>query len=156
MKKIVLWLLLGIGLTGCTFTTVSDVEMETINVYVSADDWQYTDYTQNNSPFANNYFYATVKVPQITTSTFTEGEVKAYVVYDRNTPNVSKHILPYVRHYEELLSGGNWHYYTETVDYMYGPGWVEFNYRASDFAYEDDVTINPVGMYFTIVITRAY
>ena len=76
------------------------------------------------------------------------------VVYDRNTPNASKHILPYVRHYEELLSDGTWHYYTETVDCMYGPGWVEFNYRASDFAYEDNVNINPTSMQFSIVITR--
>ena len=35
----------------------------------------------------------------------------------------------------------------------YGVGWVEFNYRASDFAYEDDVKINPTDMDFTIVLT---
>jgi hypothetical protein len=58
-----------------------------------------------------------------------------------------------VRHYEELLSNGKWNYFTETVDCMYGVGWVEFNYRASDFAYEDDVNINPTDMDFTIVVT---
>lgn len=155
MKKILFWFLLMVCLTGCT-TIVSDLEMEAIDVYVSADDWQYTDYTQDNTPFANNYFYATVNVPEITNSVFSKGEVKAYVVYDRNTSNASKHILPYVRHYEEKLNDGTWHYYTETVDCMYGPGWVEFNYRASDFAYEDNVNINPVGMHFTIVVTKGY
>ena len=155
MKKIIFWLFLGFTLTGCT-TVVSDLEMETIDVYVDASDWKYTNYTDGNSPFANNYFYATVEVPEISRAVFTDGEVKAYVVYDRNTPNASKHILPYVRHYEELLSDGSWHYYTETVDCMYGPGWVEFNYRASDFAYEDNININPVGMHFSIVITKGY
>ena len=155
MKKVLIWLVMGLLLTGCT-TIVSDLDMQTVEVYISANDWQYTNYTQGNSPFANNYFYALVDMPEITRQVFDKGEVKAYVVYDRNTANASKHILPYVRHYEEQLQDSNWHYYTETVDCMYGPGWVEFNYRASDFAYEDNVNINPVGMHFTIVITRGY
>ena len=154
MKKVFLWILLGIVLTGCTVNSDCDLEMETIDVFVSAADWQYTYF--EGSPYNNNYFYAVVNVPEITRTVFDRGEVKAYVVYDRNTSNASKHILPYVRHYEEQLSDGNWNYYTETVDCLYGPGWVEFNYRASDFAYEDNVNINPVSMHFSIVITRGY
>ena len=156
MKKILFTLLIGLTMLSCTTTVVSEVEMQTIDVYVSANDWHYTEYVQGNSPFANNYFYAIVDVPEITASVFDKGEVKAYVVYDYKTPDASKHILPYVRHYEEELSDGSWHYYTETVDCLYGPGWVEFNYRASDFAYEDNVNINPVGMRFSIVITKGY
>ena len=79
MKKIIFWLFLGFTLAGCT-TVVSDLEMETIDVYVDASDWKYTNYTDGNSPFANNYFYATVEVPEISRAVFTDGEVKAYVV----------------------------------------------------------------------------
>ena len=153
MKKVFLWLVLGLVLTGCTFhSNECTHEMQTIDVFVSAADWQYTNY--EGSPYNNNYFYAVVEMPEITRQVFDKGEVKAYVVYDRNTSNAAKHILPYVRHYEEQLTDGSWNYYTETVDYFYGPGWVEFNYRASDFAYEDNVNINPMSMQFSIVITR--
>lgn len=153
MKKGFLWLLLGLVLTSCNVhnTTECDHVTKTINVFVSAADWQYTNY--EGSPFNNNYFYAVVDMPEITRSVFDRGEVTAYVVYDGNTSNACKHVLPYVRHYEEQLTGGTWNYYTETVDCLYGPGWVEFNYRASDFAYEDNVNINPLSMQFSIVIT---
>ena len=153
MKKGFLWLVLSLVLTGCTFHSNEwSHEMQTIDVFVSAADWQYTNY--EGSPYNNNYFYAVVEMPEITRQVFDKGEVKAYVVYDRNTNNAAKHILPYVRHYEEQLTDGSWNYYTETVDCFYGPGWVEFNYRASDFAYEDNVNINPMSMQFSIVITR--
>lgn len=155
MKKILLWILISIGLSSCTYTTVSDVEIETIDVHVSKSDWQYTNYEQNGLPYANNYFFAVVKVPEISNNVFDKGHVQAYIVYDRNNSQASKHQLPYVRHYEEEI-GDYWNYYTETIDCGYGPGWVEFNYRASDFLYEDDVTINPNAMDFSIVITRGY
>ena len=92
-------------------------------------------------------------MPEITSSVFNDGEVQAYIVYDKHSSQAFKHLLPYVRHYEELLANGTWNYYTETVDCVYGVGWVEFNYRASDFAYEDNVNINPNDMDFTIVLT---
>mgnify|MGYP003302701467 CR=1 FL=1 len=155
MKKVLFFILLACTFMACN-TTVYELQMETIDVYIGAEDWKYTNYDQNGSPYANNYFFATVNVPEITQSVFEKGQVNAFVVYDANTSYASKHILPYVRHYEEQLSNGDWNFYTETVDCMYGPGWVEFNYRASDFAYENDVTINPVGMRFSIVITHGY
>lgn len=154
MKKVLFGFVLALTFASCTYTT--NVDMESIDVYVAPQDWKYTNYTQDGMPYANNYFYAVVDMPEITRSVFEQGEVKAYIVYDYNSANASKHILPYVRHYEEINDLGDWHYYTETVDCSYGPGWVEFNYRSDDFIYEDDVTINPNGMHFTIVITRKY
>ena len=154
MKKFYLLLLPLLALMSCGNSyTYNGFSVETYDVHIDAKDWQYTDYVANGMPYANNYFYCTINMPEITSSVFNNGEVQAYIVYDKRTSQASKHILPYVRHYEEQLTNGNWNYYTETVDCMYGIGWVEFNYRASDFAYEDDVNINPTNMDFTIVIT---
>ncbi len=65
-----------------------------------------------------------------------------------------QHLLPYSRHYEEQRTDGTWNYYTETIDCVFGIGWVEFDFSSSDFAYEDNLNINPLGMDFRIVITR--
>lgn len=154
MKKYWILLLAIVALSSCGNSYVyNGFTLETYEVHVSASDWQYTNYTINGSPYANNYFYATVNMPEITSSVFNNGEVQAYIVYDRGSSKASKHLLPYVRHYESQAANGNWSYYTETVDCTVGIGWVEFNYRASDFLYEDDVTINPNAMDFSIVIS---
>ena len=60
MKKVFLWLLLGLVLTSCNVhnTTECDHETKTINVFVSAADWQYTNY--EGSPYNNNYFFTAV------------------------------------------------------------------------------------------------
>lgn len=154
MKKFLILLLPLFALMSCGNSyTYNGFTVKSYDVHIDATDWQYTNYTSNGTPFANNYFYCSVDMPEITSSVFENGEVQAYIVYDKRTSNAFKHVLPYVRHYEEQLANGSWNYYTETVDCVYGIGWVEFNYRASDFAYEDNVNINPNDMDFTIVIT---
>ena len=141
-------------MTSCGNTYIYDgAQMRTINVHIDADEWQYTqqgDYDQ----FNNNYFYAFVNMPEITREAFDAGEVKAYVVQDRGSYTYArKHLLPYVLHAEEKNVYGEWVFYTQTIDFTYGIGWAEFNFRMSDFAYEEDVTINPPAMEFDIVIT---
>ena len=89
----------------------------------------------------------------ITGNVFDKGEVKAYLVKDRNDLNYArKHALPYVLHKEEYVNG-EWVFYTETIDFTYGIGWVEFNYRVSDFAYEVVNLPPPPAMEFDIVVT---
>jgi hypothetical protein len=93
-------------------------------------------------------------MPEINKEVFNYGEVKAYAVFDRNSLTYArKHLLPYVLHMEESTNTGEWLYFTETYDFTYGIGWAEFNFRTSDFAYEDNVNINPPAMEFDIVIT---
>ena len=147
MKKFLLFALI-VCMASCTVVEQPSTTMKTITVKVAATDWKYTD--QGN----NNYFYAGVDIPEITNAVFEKGEVKAYLVKDRyNSYYARKHALPYVMHKEEYLND-NWIFYTETVDFTYGKGWVEFNFRASDFAYEENVNINPEAMEFDIVITK--
>jgi hypothetical protein len=147
MKKFLLFALV-LCMASCTFVERPGTTMKTITIRVKAADWKYTN--QGN----NNYFYSGVDVPEITSSVFEYGEVKAYLVKDRGDSYYArKHALPYVIHKEEYLNG-NWIFFTETVDFTYGKGWVEFNFRASDFAYEENLSINPEAMEFDVVITK--
>ena len=152
MKKILFFVLMCCALVSCDYE-VDGARLKTIRVTVKAADWQYTQ-QGNNDQFNNNYFYAGVNVPEITERVFDYGEVKAYVVYDRmDLKYARKHLLPYVLHVEEPTADNNWLFYTQTIDFTYGIGWAEFNFRMSDFAYEEDVNINPSAMDFDIVIT---
>lgn len=156
MKKSFVFLLAVVAtLIGCDCSTTNIIgsTQKVVNVVVNAQDWQYTGKNTDTTPYNNNYFFATVRVPEITENVFDYGQVQAYIVYDRTSKDPIQHLLPYVRHYEEQLNDTIWNYYTETVDCTYGIGWIEFNYRASDFAYEDNVDINPNTMDFRIVIT---
>ena len=147
MKKILFFALI-LCMASCTFVEQPGATMKTITVRVKATDWKYSN--QGN----NNYFYAGVDVLEITSAVFEKGEVKAYLVKDRDDSYYArKHALPYVLHKEDYIND-NWVFYTETVDFTYGIGWAEFNFRASDFAYEEDVNINPEAMEFDIVITK--
>ena len=124
MKKFLLFALI-VCMASCTVVEQPSTTMKAITVRVNDTDWKYTN--QGN----NNYFYAGVNVPEITNTVFEKGEVKAYLVKDRNDSYYArKHALPYVMHKEEYLND-NWIFYTETVDFTYGIGWVEFNFRAS-------------------------
>ena len=148
MKKL-LFFTLFLALVGCTFEETG-ITQKTITVLVKKSDWQLTNFDNNN------YYYVGLDVPELTTNVFDYGEVKAYLVYDRNnTYYARKHALPYVMHKEEYLEDiDDWCFYTETIDFTYGIGWVELNYRVSDFAYELGVDPGLTDMEFDVVITR--
>lgn len=157
MKKILFLSLMLLALVGCinnpTYVEQNGTTLKTVKVRVNADEWSYTQQGAGDQ-FNNNYFYAVVDMPEITKEVFDRGEVKAYAVFNRqNSTNARKHLLPYVLHKEEEVNMGEWVYFTETYDFTYGIGWAEFNFRTSDFAYEDNVNINPPAMEFDIVIT---
>ena len=148
MKKILFLFISSIILAGCNTTIVSNLEMETIDVNVRANDWQYTHMSDNN------YFRCVVEMPEITSKVFDQGEVKVYrKFYDKQNNDFFKHILPDVCHVKE-----NQFLYTITVDYIYGVGWLEFNYRVSDFVYDEGnyMDFAPEAMTFSIVVTKGY
>jgi hypothetical protein len=147
MKKILFFALL-LCMASCTVVEQPSRKTKTITVRVEAANWKYSDLGNNN------YFYAGIDLPEITQAVFEKGEVKAYLVQDRyDSYYARKNLLPYVLHKEDYIND-NWVFYTETVDFTYGIGWGEFNFRASDFAYEESLDINPEGMEFDIVITK--
>jgi hypothetical protein len=157
MKKILFLFGVTIALVACisnpTYIEQEGATLKTIQVTVNANEWSYTQQGTADQ-FNNNYFYAVVDMPEINKEVFNYGEVKAYAVFDRNSLTYArKHLLPYVLHVEEPTNTGEWLYFTETYAFTYGIGWAEFNFRTSDFAYEDNANINPPAMEFDIVIT---
>lgn len=108
--------------------------------------WEYTSFSDNN------YYFAKFSVPALTSFVFTDGNVNGYI-YMQENGQLIQHSLPYVLHKYQKDTNGNVFYFTETVDFVYGVGWVQIEVRDSDFAYEDNVNIVPDIMKFRIVMT---
>lgn len=149
MKKFFLLIVPVLALVGCSFqNTYNGFTVESYDVHVSASDWSYTNMA------TNNYFRCVIDMPEITRSVFDKGEVQAFrILYDQNNEPF-KHVLPDVFHQKDIIQNQEF-LYTTTVDCLYGVGWLEFNYRVSDFAYDegDYRLFAPEAMDFTVVIT---
>lgn len=132
-------------LTGCQ-KDYSGPAMRTVKINVARDAWRYSGLDDNN------YYMATVQMPEINASVFRNGLVKMYRVYDWNQDNAAQTELPYVRLNEYEAEDGNWYFFTETIDYQFSAGEVTFFYTMSDFNYELDDSFNPGAMEFRCVI----
>ena len=115
---------------------------------ITQDAWMYTN-TENN-----NYFWASFDMPEITEDVFDKGLIKIYRTYDYWTDNPVQIELPHVRQAEYQISGDNWGFYTELVDYEISIGSVTIFYTASDFDYELDESFIPDDMQFRCVIIQ--
>lgn len=113
-------------------------------INVNTDDWAYSDYDDNN------YFYATVDMPEITKDIFDGGIIKMYRVFDYDTSNPVQIEMPFTRHKEEYVGPGEYDYvnWTETLDYEFGVGSMNIFFTVSDFFYQD----KPESMRFRCVI----
>lgn len=120
------------------------VDLEVSQWDYSADAFGYKD---------NNFYFAKFDVPALTSYVFTDGNVNGYIHMVEGDGQKSQHSLPYVLHIATKDNEGNPYYYTETVDFVYGVGWVQIEVRDSDFAYEDNEKIVPGTMKFRIVMT---
>lgn len=125
---------------------------------VGTDDspWDYSQ-GSNDPAVNNNYYFAGFNVPALTSSIYLNGNITCYVIFNYDLPSEESHPLPYVRHIETPVTNADGStslvYYTETLDYVFGSGWVEFQFRASDFAYESDAQITPPVCHFRMVLT---
>lgn len=137
------------ALSSCQKQDVYVVEspLNTVLVTVEENQWAYSNVDNNN------YFYATVDMPEITQSVFKTGLVKVYRVYDFNTSNATQIEMPYVRHKEYYSTEDDrWDFYTETCDYEFNVGQMTICYTLSDFYYELDESFWPERMQFRCVI----
>jgi hypothetical protein len=76
MKKIFVLLLPLLALMSCGNTYIYDgFTVKSYNVHVDETDWQYTNYTENGSPYANNYFYCVIDMPEISSFAFDKGDL---------------------------------------------------------------------------------
>ncbi len=124
----------------------SNVIAFTMNV--DSDGWMYSGLENNN------YFWAVFDMPEITEDVFDYGLIKIYRTYDYWTDNPVQLELPQVRQAEYQISGDNWGFYTEVIDYEISIGSVTIFYTASDFDYELDEAFIPDAMQFRCVIIR--
>jgi len=113
---------------------------------LSVTQWDYSNFADNN------YFYAKFDVPALTSYVFTDGNVNGYIFMKENNELI-QHSLPYVIHIEEVDNQGQAYFYTRTVDFVYGVGWVQIEVRDSDFEYEVNSSLAPDKMDFRIVMT---
>lgn len=116
-----------------------------VSIDVPQDAWLYSNFADNN------YFVAEVKVPELTEEAFDYGLVNCYRTFAYDTKDASQIALPYVRLLEEV-DGSEVFFYTETIDFEYGIGWVRLYYTLSDFFYEVDETLVPEPMTFRLSI----
>lgn len=119
-----------------------------IPVQVNQNEWAYSNFDNNN------YFFATINMPEITWDIYEHGNVMVYREYEPGTNSATQTPLPYVRHKEYLYdqSTSTWGFYTETVDYEFTQGKLTIFYTASDFDYEIDTNFVPERMNFRVFI----
>ncbi|MCQ2146294.1 MAG: hypothetical protein MJZ16_02130 [Bacteroidales bacterium] len=130
-------------------TYVEELHPTVVKITVEQNNWNYSSIDNNN------YFYATVQMPELTKEVLEKGLFKVYRVFDEN----KQMEMPYVR-LNEYFAGtddfGNdiWGFYTETVDTEFEVGKLTIYYTASDFDYEIDDQFVPVPMKFRFVMYK--
>lgn len=131
----------------------SGTSFKIVDINVQQDKWAYSNIDNNN------YFYATVSMPEITSNVFKGGVVKMYRIFDNGTSNAAQFEMPYENYvegsYEEEVDGTTqtvWYNFCEKVDYKFNVGNITIFYQASDFDYEIDESFIPEGMDFRCVI----
>lgn len=119
-----------------------------VDVPVHSNQWSYTNATDNN------LYYAQVNLPELTQYAYDNGNVQVYMVSKDNNGKEIQTMLPSVRHYEYTNDGGLTYFsYTQTTDYDYWVGGMEFHITYSDFQYNPSDLNEPGDRTFRIVIT---
>lgn len=119
-----------------------------IPIQINQNEWSYSNTNDNN------YFFATISMPEITWDIYEHGNVMVYREYDAGTNAAVQTPLPYVRHKEYVAdeATNTWGFYTETVDYEFTAGTMTIFYTVSDFDYEFDLNFIPEQMSFRVFI----
>lgn len=150
------------GINGKDGKDGTGVNWQIIDVDIQSKDWQYT--------FANdnNYYYAVVDVPELTDFVYNNGNISVYLENTTSNGGKTQNLLPSVRHYEvpvtktdTIIVDGKTYYndstyyiqYTQTTDYEYWSGQMEFYITNSDFYYDPSNLTEPGDKHFRIVLT---
>jgi len=159
MKKQVFFafilLAMGCMMSSCKQEVVNNTNWQIVDCNIGYSQWRYTG-DEGGAQYANHYYYAGYNISQLSSFIFTDGNVQAYLIEKNSAGENTQRPLPFSRHHETWV-GDQKYVYTETYDYFYGIGWIEFNYTASDFAYEDShgtaPDCHPDGKQFRVVLT---
>lgn len=153
MRKLItaIVLLASVGIFSSCFEE-QPIGMQTILINVTEASWNKTKADNNN------YFYATVDVPELTEDIFDAGLVKMYRTFDFDRKNASQMELPYTWQYEyntgvkDKEGKDIWEFYSEHISYEFNIGSVSIYYTVSDFNYELDSKWSPEAMQFRLVL----
>ena len=136
--------------SSCTkeyYTEGDSLSIKTIIGNVAQGAWGYSN-TENN-----NFFYATISVPEITKDVLHNGVVKVYRVYNFNQSNETHTELPFLLQSELIDENTDEKFFlTSEVTAEISAGQVTIIYTESDFYYEIDETFVPESMVFRIVV----
>lgn len=118
--------------------------IDIVFINVDTKDWDCT------SDKDNNYYFATVDMPEITKEVFEGGIIKMYRVFDYDTSYPVQVEMPFTRHREEKVGPKEDDYvsWTETLDYEFGVGGMTIFFTTSDFYYDKQ----PESMRFRCVV----
>ncbi|MBQ0137416.1 MAG: hypothetical protein KBS40_05395 [Bacteroidales bacterium] len=106
-----------------------NVEWYVDDIKVPASSWQYV--------YANNggYYRYVCDVPALTHNVLINGSINAYIYLPGEfLEGDIQRPLPYSC--PNMLHDDNDYTFTEHYDYVFGIGWIEFQYCASDFLYD--------------------
>lgn len=133
----------------CNKVEIQDTNRIVLDLQINSSEWKYSGLDNNN------YFVGNFDLPELTKGIYDNGTILVYRELDWDTRNPIQQILPYSRHHEYLANSSEqlWGFFTETVDFEYGIGFLNIFYTASDFDYEVDQTFVPETMHFRLVIT---
>lgn len=127
MKKVLFILLVATTLVACKGEDGKDgISTNWYNNSYTVQDYQWELVGAPNS--ANSYYYADIKVPQLTTEVFDYGAVILYL--DKGTD--VKNVMPYVLH-KGIDYTNSSYLWTQTYDYEIEPGWIRVYVTFSDF-----------------------
>ena len=156
MKKTLMLALLALTLFSCGYDPAKEpfalqyTHRRIVDLQVDKNEWQYSNLNDNN------YFFAKFDMPEIDVNVYNNGLLQVYREHEHGSKNANQTLLPYIRHKEYSTQDGNgdtvWGFYTESVDYEYGVGFLNIFYTASDFDYELDQTFVPEQMNFRVVL----
>ncbi len=151
MKKLFYLLAVTLVLMSCGPNEPRKLNRRIIDLEIDQKEWTYSDVANNN------YFTARFKMDEITKDVYDNATITVYREWNTGSSRATQMQLPYVRQVEEYVEDAEnpdnsaWVFFTETVDYEYGIGWMDFTYRVSDFLYEINY-YEPETMHFRVVI----
>ena len=148
MKKYVfisLLALVAMVFTGCY--TNDPLHKKTVDLVVKSRDWRWDSSGQR--------FFCEFEVPELTSKVYNYGEVSLNREYNSGKENMYQVSLPETTFMTEEVDDGNGStsivYYTQLVDYIYGPEFVAVYYTVNDYYYSDDFL--PEAMVFRLQMT---
>jgi len=151
-----LLVVIGFLMSSCEQRVVNYTNWQIVDCYVGYNEYTKWEYASDapEYQYSNHYFWNKYSIPQLSSFVFTDGNVQVYLMRKNAYGEETQQPLPFTRHYESFI-GDSAAYYTETYDYLYGVGWIEFNYTASDFKYEDSQgeMDRPEPQHFRVVLT---